>query len=394
MSADIYRLPKLEDFVLAVTPTQNRQDYLERQYTIFLEGYRDARAADPSLPRMGWVIFDESAEPSEFFANLEDPDVVYLHVPRRDDLSSVPEEYRDIVESNLYSERDVAERIGWIQENVCNRVKPLLNYAVPSIGEMRNIAIDVGVEHFGLQGKDFHVFTKDDDDYSSPELLKDMRNSLKGAVFAKPARIVIYQKPMNAWYEYDINRQDEEALCVYNGETKKVDRYIVWNDPEETTPSEYGHLEMLGTLFSYRYSAWKAISQERQAAGQKPGGFEPTSWREDHLFARAVFEKYGLDAVTVVDNEPHHFGRLVERNTAKTICHGDVDPATLPKATRGGLHFLSLAQEFEKSADPVKDVREVFARNAKTGWRGEALRPDQQHKIGVYAQPEPAHAVG
>lgn len=329
------------DFVLSVTPTKDRQGHLEAQYFTFLKNYEIAQSE--GKPGMAWVIVDETKEPAEFFQQLNDPNVVYIHLPDRKDLSTVPAEYQQICRDHLYSEEHLRLHIDHIQQDVCDRVKGPLDYSIPTIGEMRNIAIAIGKEVFAPDHDDFTIFTRDDDDFTSANLIQQIHEELAdGSVFVKPASSLIYSKPSNEWWLYSLNNEMDDAVQVGGGEKNNIGRYVVWNDAAETQESEYGQLEMTGTFFSYRYSAWKDLSDKREADGNVPGGFQPTSWREDHMFARELFAEHGLEKVTVIDNDPADFVRLYGANTSKVIIHAEIDEQTVPEDVQEISRFLAL----------------------------------------------------
>ena len=350
------------DFILAVTPTMNRQEHLERQYWTFSKEFEMAEI--DGKPQLGWVIVDESAEASQFFTELDDDRVIYIHMPSRTDLSTVPPQFRDICEEHMYTPEELDERIISIQEDQCDRVFLYPNaHDIPSIGEMRNVAIMVGHRTFGLEGTDHTIFTRDDDDYTAPHLMVDIHQRLKeGASFAKPATSHIYSRPDNQWWNYDMRRQDDPALVIKGGERKELDRYIVWNDAAETQESEHGHLEMSGTFFSYRFSAWQGMDDVARVTKPKPGGFEPVSVREDHLFARGAFAMNGLDSVEVIDNDGADFVRLYGSNVSKVVVHDDkIDAGTVSAEAQAKVAFLACVGPMPAEYAAIDDMSADYA---------------------------------
>lgn len=344
--------------VIAVTPTKDRHRFLERQLESFWEPYKNLRTKHPQIPELKWIILDESSGPSKTFQNLDDSDVTYVHIPSRADLSTVPEQFRELANACLYTEADLKNRVATLSSNtLCDRF--ILAHApwIPSIGEMRNIGINIANALYGHIDPNAVIFAKDDDDYSAPEALvsiyQQMTTPHQDLAFIKFGNMLVYDAVSGTWFRYSYKMQDEPTSIMENGIKQTVPRYVVWDNKAETVENPYKHAGIYGLSFTYRLDKALELGNHKEGEIGKFGPFEPLSRREDIAFFMDIVRHFGPNQVRIMDNPDHWVTRIVHNNTTRTMHHGLAQIHNVPLSTID--HVLNLCGTKHASKQELND---------------------------------------
>lgn len=320
--------PDQQNLVVAVTPSKDRQNFLVRQYEAFWEPYLAYQKNHPDAPALKWIIVDETPTPCDFYKDAPKDGITYIHLPNRHDLSTVQEEFRPICEMCLYGEKELAEHVDWLTKNTrSDRYIVAHDPKIPSIGEMRNIGALVAHALYGHRDPNAAIFAKDDDDFSHVKAIPEMYRTLQTSSFAKFGSMLVYGSIHQTWYEYTMNKQDEETHVIENNQHSVLPRYVVWDDKAQTRENPYKHLGIYGCSFTYRLDKAIEIAMQDLQKHGKAGPFAPLSRREDVAFVDRMIEAEGLDKLVVIDNPVDWMVRIVHNNATRTMHHGLVDAA-------------------------------------------------------------------
>ena len=325
---------------IAITPTKDRHQFLIRQMDAFWNPYLTYKSINPGVPDLKWIIVDESSQPCPAFADKKIPGIIYLHVPNRDNLSTLPEEYRGLCEECLFSSEAVNQHVADLNQNPnSNRFIVAHDPWLPSIGEMRSIGIAVArQEYLGLDPNAV-VLAKDDDDFSSPDMVNPIYKILQNSTFAKIGNMHVHDAHSREWYNYSYGQQDEIAYILQDGvETRRV--YTTWENKDETVENPYKGAGIYGMCFTYRLNDACQLGDLNKEKFGKFSPFRPLSRREDIAFFADVIENFGEGSIKILDNPKSWVTRVIHNNTTRTIHNGTVSLSSVAPFAKEGVEVL------------------------------------------------------
>ncbi|PZQ47404.1 MAG: hypothetical protein DI551_03310 [Micavibrio aeruginosavorus] len=328
--------------VVAITPSKDRHAFLERQLDAFWKPYQEFRKTHPEAPALKWIIVDETSEASELFSSMDNPDITYINMRDRKHLGSVPHQFRDTCRECLFSETDIKKRVEHLATNsLSDRFIVAHDLWIPSIGEMRNVGILIAHKLYGHADKNAVIMAKDDDDFSSPEIVPAVYDLLQdGHDFVKLGNMFVHDAIGGNWYHYAYSKQDQETHVLENGHKSVIPRYVVWDDKAQTKENKYKHAGIYGLAFNYRMDAAVEIGEKFRSEFGKFGPFRPLSRREDVQFFMDMVEQRGEHRIRIADNPMHSLVRIVHNNTTRTMHNGAVDLNDVPLATQNLVGIL------------------------------------------------------
>lgn len=306
---------ELLPLVVWVCPTYRKENDSSEAFFVrhasLVSLYHQFLEQDYPSDRIELRIADASETPHEFFTNLTDPRVKYLHIPDRSEKTRIkldqdhPGSGKFLLSDDDMSTPVFRERIAALQQYCSRKVDPASAKLVPSIadpldiprptiGMKRNILCSVPFTAGGKTQEPEIIISVDDDDWRSPTYTKNTVHRLRGADWTKLISypVAIYTSDNNSilWGEkkfaLDEHVHDSygmpslhfsQTAIVFKAGTGFKDA-----DPQESFNVPRWHpLSTDGAVHALRYSAWSRTVELF-------GGYIPVSYNEDTLMFEAL----------------------------------------------------------------------------------------------------------
>lgn len=282
-------------------------------------------------------IADASPEPHPFFQNLEDPRVIYLHMPERsqalkDSLESLyPGTERFLLLDDDLKTEDMRYRISRLQSYCSRKTCPGTGEQIPSIQDPLEIPFPtIGMKRNILcalpftGGKKPDIFVAfDDDDWRGPDYVRNCVQHLQGS--NGWTKLVNYQLAIVGGRDSHISWAEKqlEPSGVYDEDglprglktsNSNAMMFVAASgfsraDPESAfNPQRWHPLSTDGAVHAFRRDAWERTVELF-------GGYLPISYNEDVLLFEAFRHAGRLDKGVSIARAPAIYEALTGLRT-------------------------------------------------------------------------------